>query len=84
MSFWQFLVANRQQVLNLTLEHIVLVGVSMLLAALLGIPLGVLITRVPRLSRAVLGIANVLQTIPGLALFAFLLFVPWIGARSGR
>jgi osmoprotectant transport system permease protein len=84
MSFWEFLVANRQQVLDLTLEHIVLVGISILLASLIGIPLGILITRVPRLSKAVLGIANVLQTIPGLALFAFLLFAPWIGARGSR
>ncbi len=84
MNFWQFLIANRQQVLDLTLEHIVLVGISILLAALVGIPLGILITRVPQLSKAVLGGANVIQTIPGLALFGFLLPAPWIGERGGR
>jgi osmoprotectant transport system permease protein len=84
MTFWHFLVANRQQVLDLTLEHITLVGISILLAALVGIPLGILITRVPQLSRAVLGTANVFQAIPGLALFGFLLFAPWIGARGER
>jgi osmoprotectant transport system permease protein len=84
MNFWHFLVTNRQQVFDLTLEHITLVGLSILLAALVGIPLGILITRVPQLSKAVLGSANTLQAIPGLAMFGFLLFAPWIGARGGR
>jgi osmoprotectant transport system permease protein len=82
MDFWHFMVANRQQVLDLTLEHITLAGVATLLAALVGIPLGILITRVPQLSKAVLGGANVIQTIPSLALFGFLLSVPWIGERG--
>ncbi len=64
MDFWHFMIANRQQVLDLTLEHITLAGVATLLAALVGIPLGIVITRVPQLSKAVLGGANVIQTIP--------------------
>jgi osmoprotectant transport system permease protein len=84
MNFWQFMMANRQQVFTLTLEHITLAGVSTLLAAVVGIPLGILITRVPRLSKTVLGGANIIQTIPSLALFGFLLPAPWIGARAGR
>jgi osmoprotectant transport system permease protein len=84
MNFWHFLVANRQQVFDLTLEHITLVGLSILFAVLVGIPLGILITRVPQLSKAVLGGANVIQTIPSLALFGFLLPAPWIGERGGR
>ena len=59
-------------------------GVATLLAALVGIPLGILITRVPQLSKAVLGGANIIQTIPSLALFGSLLPAPWIGARGGR
>jgi osmoprotectant transport system permease protein len=51
---------------------------------LIGIPLGILITRWPRLSKPVLGSANIIQTIPSLALFGFLLPMPWIGARSER
>jgi len=78
------MIANWQQVLDLTLEHITLAGVATLLAALVGIPLGVLITRIPRLSKPVIGIANIIQTIPSLALFCFLLPVPWIGARAAR
>src|SRR5271154_2241764 len=84
MNFWQFMIANRQQVLDLTLEHITLAGVATLLAALVGIPLGILITRAPRLSKPVLGGANIIQTIPSLALFGFLLPAPWIGERAGR
>ncbi|HEY1400173.1 MAG TPA: ABC transporter permease [Terriglobales bacterium] len=84
MNFWHFLVANRQQVIDLTLEHIALVGLSILFAVSVGIPLGILITRVPQLSKAVLGGANIIQTIPSLALFGFLLPAPWIGERGGR
>ena len=84
MNFWHFMVANQQQVLDLTLEHIALVGLSILLAVLVGIPLGILITRVPQLSKAVIGGANIIQTIPSLALFGFLLPAPWIGERGGR
>jgi len=84
MNFWQFMIANRQQVLDLTLEHIALVGLSILFAVLVGIPLGILITRIPKLSKAVIGGANIIQTIPSLALFGFLLPAPWIGERGGR
>lgn len=84
MNFWNFIFANRQQVMDLTLEHMELVGLSILLAVTIGVPLGVLITRRPGLSKLVLGAANVLQTIPGLALFAFLLPVPWIGEHATR
>jgi osmoprotectant transport system permease protein len=84
MDFWHFMLTNRQQVLELTLEHITLAGVSTFLAALVGIPVGILITRVPQLSKPVLAGANVIQTIPSLALFGFLLFAPWIGARGSR
>lgn len=84
MNFWHFVITNRQQMLDLTLEHVTLAGVSTLIAATVGIPLGILITRIPQLSKVVLGSANVIQTIPSLALFGFLLPAPWIGERAGR
>lgn len=84
MNFWQFLIQNRSQVLELTLEHLWLVGASIFFAVLVGLPLGILITRVPRLSKVVLGTANVIQTIPSLALFGFLLPTPWLGVRASR
>jgi osmoprotectant transport system permease protein len=84
MNVWQFMLENRAEVLELTLEHLWLVGVSTVLAVLIGIPLGILITRWPALNKPVLGGANVIQTIPSLALFGFLLPAPWIGARADR
>jgi osmoprotectant transport system permease protein len=61
-----------------------LAGVATILAAVVGIPLGILITRIPQLSKPVLGSVNIIQTIPSLALFGFLLPAPWIGERAGR
>src|SRR5437870_10795148 len=84
MNVWQFMSQNRTDVLELTLEHLWLVGVSMALAVLIGIPLGILITRWPKLNKPVLGGANIIQTVPSLALFGFLLPVPWIGERADR
>lgn len=84
MNVLQFMLQNHAEVLELTLEHLWLVGVSTLLAVLIGIPLGILITRWPVLNKPVLGGANIIQTIPSLALFGFLLPAPWIGARADR
>lgn len=84
MSVFRFIWQNQRQVLELTLEHLWLVGLSTLLAALIGIPLGIVISHRPRLDKAVLGGANIIQTIPSLALFGFLLPVPWLGERADR
>jgi len=84
MNVFQFIVQNRGEVMELTLEHLWMVAISTLLAVLIGIPLGILITRWPRWNKPVLGSANIIQTIPSLALFGFLLPVPWIGARADR
>jgi osmoprotectant transport system permease protein len=84
MNVWQFILQNRAEVFDLTAEHLWLVGASITLAALTGIPLGILITRWPALRKPVLGGANIVQTIPSLALFGFLLPAPWIGARADR
>lgn len=84
MTLWQFFFANRAQILQASLEHAWLVGVSILLAVLIGVPLGIAVARKPWLSRPVLGGANVAETIPSLALFGFLLAVPWLGVRADR
>ena len=84
MNLWQFVLQNHAEVAELTLEHLWLVGASIILAVLIGIPLGILITRRPVLSKPILGSANVIQTIPSLALFGFLLPAPWIGERADR
>ena len=79
MSVFEFLSSHQHEALSLIVGHIVLVGVSMLLAALIGIPLGMLITRQKSLRKWVLGAANIIQTVPSLALFGFLIPVPFIG-----
>jgi osmoprotectant transport system permease protein len=84
MNVLQFILQNRTEVLELTAEHLWLVGASIALAVLIGVPLGILITRWPVLNKPVLGGANIIQTIPSLALFGFLLPAPWIGARADR
>lgn len=84
MNVFQFIVQNYNEVLRVTLEHLWMVVVSIFLAVVVGIPLGILITRWPGLDKPVLGTANIIQTIPSLALFGFLLPVPWIGARADR
>ena len=84
MNLWQFIMQNHTEVTQLTLEHIWLVGISTLLAVAIGMPLGILLTRWPALRQPILGSANIIQTIPSLALFGFLLPAPWIGARADR
>ena len=84
MEVIRFLFRNHTQVVELTLEHLWLVGLSTALAMLIGIPLGITIAHWPRWNKPVLASANIIQTIPSLALFGFLLPVPWLGARADR
>ena len=83
-SLWHFFVQNRIELLEATLQHLWLVGISIVLAVFIGVPLGILVARRPFLNRPILGTANILQTIPSLALFGFLLAAPWIGERADR
>ena len=84
MSFLEYVIANRAEVLQNTLEHVGLVAASCGLAIAIGLPLGILLTRRPRLSGPVIGFANVVQTIPSLALFGFLIPLPIIGGIGAR
>lgn len=77
-----FLAKNRAEILTLTLEHLWMVGVALALAVAIGVPLGILVTRRAWLRKPVLGVANIAQTIPSLALFGLLLPVPFLGARA--
>jgi osmoprotectant transport system permease protein len=73
-----------QDILELTSQHFVLVLVSMFIAAAIGIPLGIFLTRRAAYRTALLGFANVMQTIPSLALFGFLIPIPFIGGIGKR
>jgi osmoprotectant transport system permease protein len=79
MNWYDFLLRNRVEVIQRTGEHIELVAAAMAIALIVGLPLGVALVRRRTLQRWVLGFANVVQTIPSLALFGFLIPVPWIG-----
>ena len=72
------------EVVRETLRHVSLVAVSIGIATAVGVPLGVVLTRRPAWQRLVLGGAAVVQTIPSLALFGFLIPVPVIGGIGTR
>ncbi|HEY0565477.1 MAG TPA: ABC transporter permease, partial [Terriglobales bacterium] len=84
MSFAHYFWLHRHEIGTLTAEHARLVLFSMVFATIIGVPLGILLTRRPGWRAAVLGGNNVVQTIPSLALFGLLLPVPWLGARADR
>ena len=84
MSFWQFLRLNWSELLSLVQQHVVLVFIAILIAVVIGVPTGVLLTRYRSLRGPILGLANVMQTIPSLALFGFLIPLPFIGGIGTR
>ena len=79
-----FLQQYSAQIARLTFEHIWLTASAMLFATAIALPLGIWLTRRERYARPVLGVANILQTIPSLALFGLLLPVPFLGDRAAR
>jgi len=72
------------EIATLTLEHLWLTGGAMLFATAIAVPAGIWLTRAPGWAKSVIGLANVLQTIPSLAMFGFLLPLPWLGERAAR
>ncbi len=82
MKLIQFFAQNSSYILEKVGEHLYLAGVAVLLACAVGIPVGFLITNNKRAASIVVGIANTIQTIPSLALFAFAISVFGIGADN--
>lgn len=72
------------EIATLTLEHLWLTGAAMLFATAIAVPVGIWLTRATRWARPVIAAANILQTIPSLAMFGFLLPLPWLGERAAR
>jgi osmoprotectant transport system permease protein len=77
----RYLVERHDRVLALALQHVEIVGVALLVAVLVGVPLGVLVTRLRWLEGPVMNAAGVLYTIPSLALFAVLIPFTGLGTR---
>lgn len=80
----QFWIAHRSELAGLLAQHVLLVGVSTAIAVAIGVPLGVFAARRPRLSAPLVAIANLVQTIPSLAMFGFLLPLPILGGVGPR
>ncbi len=84
MSRWQFFVSHRADILQATATHLSLVAISMLIAIAIAVPLGMFIVQRPALRSIALGVASIFQTIPSLALFGFLIPIPFIGGIGPR
>src|SRR5438270_2902510 len=84
MDLVSFIRNNWLELLTLTREHIFLVAFSAGLAILIGVPLGILLTRIKSLQTPILGFANIMQTVPSLALFGLLIPIPFIGGIGAR
>ena len=84
MSPWTFILEHRGEILSATLDHMTLVVIAMAIAILIGVPLGMFIVQRPTLRAISLGIASIFQTIPSLALFGFLIPIPFIGGIGKR
>jgi osmoprotectant transport system permease protein len=80
----EFLSQYGGEIATLTVEHLWLTGAAMLFATAIAVPLGIWLTRSPRWAKPMITVANILQTIPSLALFGFLLPIPWLGDRAAR
>ena len=81
---WSFFMGHRAEILSATLDHVELVLISMVIAMFIAVPLGMFIVQRPVLRAISIGIANIFQTIPSLALFGFLIPIPFIGGIGKR
>jgi len=84
VNAYTFFVTHRAEIFSTTLEHVELVFIAMAVAVAIAIPLGVFIVQRPALRTVALGVASVFQTIPSLALFGFLIPIPFIGGIGKR
>jgi osmoprotectant transport system permease protein len=84
MTAWSFFLDHHAEILDTTLDHLILVLIAMFFAIAIGVPLGMFIVHRPALRTLALGVASILQTIPSLALFGFLIPIPFIGGIGRR
>lgn len=83
-SNWSFFVEHRAEIFDATLDHMALVVIAMVIAIFVGVPLGMFIVQRPTLRAIALAVASIFQTIPSLALFGFLIPIPFIGGIGKR
>jgi len=83
-GYWSFFAEHRAEILSATADHLMLVVLAMLIAMATAVPLGMFIVQRPALRAMSIGIANIFQTIPSLALFGLLIPIPFIGGIGRR
>jgi len=81
---WTFFAEHRDEIFSATVDHLTLVVIAMIIAILIGVPLGMFIVQRPALRAIALGVASIFQTIPSLALFGCLIPIPFIGGIGKR
>jgi osmoprotectant transport system permease protein len=84
MSAWRFFIEHRAEILGATANHLSLVLIAMVFAIAIAVPLGMFIVHRPTLRNVALALASIFQTIPSLALFGFLIPIPFIGGIGRR
>jgi osmoprotectant transport system permease protein len=84
VNVYTFFSTHSAEIFSTTLEHMELVVIAMVIAVAVAVPLGILAVQRPGLSTVALGAASVFQTIPSLALFGFLIPIPYIGGIGER
>ena len=84
MNVWQFFASHRVEILAATREHLMLVLISMAIAVAISVPVGMALVTHPRLRAGALAVASIFQTIPSLALFGFLIPLPFLGGIGTR
>ena len=84
MRVLQFWASHRAEFGGLLLQHLFLVAISTLVAVAVGVPLGILASRRPRIGAPIVWLVNAAQTVPSLAMFGFLLPLPFIGGLGAR
>ena len=84
MAVVRFWLTHQQELAALVGEHVLLVAISTAIAAAVGVPLGIFAARRPRLASPLVAVANIVQTVPSLAMFGFLLPVPLLGGVGAR
>jgi osmoprotectant transport system permease protein len=84
MTAFEFLKNNWREILSLSWDHLLLVLGATAIAIIIGIPVGILLSRRKSLRAPVLAVANVMQTVPSLALFGLLIPLPFIGGIGAR
>lgn len=80
-NFFSYMIQQRAQIGSLLIQHIYLSIIAVAIAVVIGVPLGILVTRVKKLQKPILGLANVVQAVPSIALLGFLIPVAGIGSR---